>query len=73
MPLYPGDTVIVRKADIAYVVGDVARPSGILMDRGTLTVLQAVAMAGGTNRTASLGGTRSFEKVPMEHSKCRFS
>jgi polysaccharide export outer membrane protein len=64
VPLYPGDTVIVRKADIAYVVGDVARPSGILMDRGTLTVLQAVAMAGGTNRTASLGGTRILRKGP---------
>jgi polysaccharide biosynthesis/export protein len=62
--LFPGDTVIVRKADIAYVVGDVARPSGILIDRGTLTVLQAVAMAGGTTRTASLGGTRILRKGP---------
>ena len=31
----PGDTVVVRKADVVYVVGDVARPSGLLIDRGT--------------------------------------
>lgn len=63
--LFPGDTVIVRKADIAYVVGDVARPSGFLMDHGgTLTVLQAVAMAGGTTRTASLSGARILRKGP---------
>lgn len=54
--IYPGDTIIVQKADIAYVVGDVARPSGILIDRGTLTVMQAVSMAGGTNRTAKMSG-----------------
>ena len=35
--VYPGDTIIVRKADIVYVVGDVARPSGFVMDRGGLT------------------------------------
>jgi len=46
--VFPGDTIIVRKADIVYVVGDVARPSGFLMERGGLTVLQAVALAGGT-------------------------
>ena len=33
--IYPGDTIIVRQADIVYVVGDVARPSGFLMDRGS--------------------------------------
>jgi|SRR5271166_5535588 len=54
----PGDTIIVRKADIVYVVGDVGRPSGFLMDRGQLTVLQAIALAGGTSRTANLGGAR---------------
>ncbi len=54
----PGDTVIVRRADIFYVVGDVGRPSGFLMDTENLTVLKAIALAGGTNRTAKLNGTR---------------
>ena len=62
IPVFPGDTVIVHKADIVYVVGDVLRPSGVLMDAGGLTVLQAVALAGGTGRTAKLNGARLLRK-----------
>ncbi len=51
--IYPGDTVIVPKAGIVYVLGDVARPGGYVMNNDSqLTVLQALAMASGTNRTA---------------------
>jgi polysaccharide export outer membrane protein len=57
-----GDTVEVHRAPIIYVVGDVGRPSGLLVDNGNLTVLQAIALAGGTNRTAKLGGTRILRK-----------
>jgi polysaccharide export outer membrane protein len=53
--VYPGDTVVVSRAGVVYVVGDVHRPSGVVMDNGTdMTVLQAIAMAEGTNPTASL-------------------
>jgi polysaccharide biosynthesis/export protein len=62
--IYPGDTVMVRKADIVYVVGDVGRPSGFLMDNGQLTVLQAIALAGGTTRTAKMGAVRIIRKGP---------
>ena len=62
--VYPGDVIIVRRADIIYVVGDVLRPSGVLMDSGGLTVLQALAMAGGTGRTAKLGGAKILRKGP---------
>jgi polysaccharide biosynthesis/export protein len=51
----PGDTVVVSKAGVVYVVGDVRLPSGIVMDKPGLTVAQAIAMAQGTNPTASLG------------------
>jgi polysaccharide export outer membrane protein len=61
--VYPGDTVIVPKAEIVYVVGDVARPSGFLMDRGGLTVLQAVALAGGTTHTSKLNGAQIIRKT----------
>ena len=64
VPVFPGDTIIVRKADIIYVVGDVARPSGLLMEAGGLTVLQAVALAGGTTRTAKLSGAKILRKGP---------
>jgi len=60
----PGDTIVVRKADIVYVVGDVGRPSGFLMESGRLTVLQAIALAGGTTHTAKLSGARLIHKGP---------
>jgi polysaccharide export outer membrane protein len=60
----PGDTIIVRKADVIYVVGDVGHPSGFLMDNGYLTVMQAIALAGGTNRTAKLSGVRIIHRGP---------
>jgi polysaccharide biosynthesis/export protein len=76
IPILPGDTIIVHKADLIYVVGDVGRPSGFLMDSGHLTVLQAVALAGGTTRTANLGGARiihrgpdGLSEIPVELSK----
>jgi polysaccharide export outer membrane protein len=62
--VFPGDTVIVRKADVVYVVGDVGKPSGFLMDVENLTVLKAIALAGGTNRTAKLNATTIIRKGP---------
>lgn len=52
--VYPGDTVLVPKAGIAYVLGDVNRPGGFVMqnNHSQLTVLQAVALAGGTPPSA---------------------
>jgi polysaccharide biosynthesis/export protein len=58
----PGDTIEIFRAPIVYIVGDVGRPSGLLVDNGSLTVLQAIALAGGANRTAKLNGTRIIRK-----------
>jgi polysaccharide biosynthesis/export protein len=69
--ILPGDTITVPKAPIIYVVGDVGRPSGLLVDNGTLTVLQAVALAGGTNHTAKLGGARLIRKTPAGMTETR--
>jgi polysaccharide biosynthesis/export protein len=50
----PGDTVVVPKAGIVYVLGDVAHPGGYVMQNDSqLTVLQAIALAAGTSKTAS--------------------
>jgi polysaccharide biosynthesis/export protein len=62
--ILPGDTITVPRAPVIYVVGDVGRPSGLLVDNGTLTVLQAIALAGGTNHTAKLNGVRIVRKGP---------
>jgi polysaccharide export outer membrane protein len=63
--VYPGDTIVVRKADVVYVVGDVGRPSGFAMDSGHLTVLQVIALAGGTTKTAKLSNVRLLRKGPQ--------
>lgn len=61
--IMPGDTIVVSKAGIVYVVGDVRMPTGVVMDRGGLTVLQAIAMAQGTNPTAALGNAKLIRKT----------
>lgn len=59
-----GDTIIVSKAGVIYVVGEVAKPSGFLMENGGLTVLKAIALAGGTTRTAALNNAKIIRKTP---------
>ena len=54
--LHPGDSVSVEQAGLVYVLGDVNRPGGFLMDRHEqITVLKALALAQGTSPTAALG------------------
>ena len=62
--VFPGDSISVRRADVIYVVGDVLKPSGFLMESGHVSVLQAIALAGGANSTAKLGGARIIRKGP---------
>jgi polysaccharide export outer membrane protein len=62
--VYPGDTIIVSRAGIIYVVGDVNRPSGFLIEDNNLTVLKALALAGGNTRTSSLGKTKIIRQGP---------
>jgi polysaccharide export outer membrane protein len=51
----PGDTVQVTQAGCVYVLGGVNRPGGYVMqENGSLSVLQAVSIAGGTSITASI-------------------
>ncbi len=60
--ILPGDTITVPRAPIVYVVGDVGHPAGLLIDNGSLTVLQALALAGGPNHTAKMSGVRIIRK-----------
>jgi polysaccharide export outer membrane protein len=62
--LQPGDTVIVPRAGIVYVLGEVNRPGGYVLNAtGGVTVLQVVAVAGGTTHVASAGKTRLLRKT----------
>jgi polysaccharide export outer membrane protein len=63
--VFAGDTVLVSRAGVVYVVGDVHKPSGVVMDNGTdMTVLQAIAMAEGPNPTAKLNNAKLIRKTP---------
>jgi polysaccharide export outer membrane protein len=61
----PGDTLIVPKAKIVYVLGDVRLPGGYTMttNESRLSVLQLVARAGGTNPTAVPSHSRLIRKT----------
>jgi len=60
----PGDTVVVSKAGMVYVVGDVKQPTGIVLESPDLTVLQAIALAQGTNAKAALNKSKVIRKGP---------
>jgi polysaccharide export outer membrane protein len=60
----PGDTIIVSRAGIVYVVGEVNRPSGFRIEDNTLTVLKALALVGGGTRTSALSKTRILREGP---------
>ena len=62
--LQPGDKVIIPRASLVYVLGEVGRPGGFLMQNsGHMTVLQAVALAGGQTRTASIDNARLIHRT----------
>ena len=63
LALHPGDTVVVSKAGMVYVVGDVKEPTGIVLESPHFTVLQAIAMAHGTNPTAKLKSVRLIREA----------
>ena len=54
MALAPGDTVVVGKGGVIYVVGEVNRPGGFLMENNSrLSILQALALAQGPTKFAN--------------------
>jgi polysaccharide export outer membrane protein len=63
--VYPGDTVIVPRAPVVYILGDVAKPGGyaIATNDSRLTVLQAIAMAGSANKTSVQSHIRLIRKT----------
>jgi len=54
------DVITVPKAKMVYVVGEVGRPGGYVLEghNSSLSVLQVIALAGGIPKTAASGKTR---------------
>jgi polysaccharide export outer membrane protein len=75
----PNDVISVPRAEIVYVIGEVAKAGGFVLDqRQSLTVLQALSLAGGMNRTAAAhrarvlrtaNGTDAREEIPLNVKK----
>jgi|SRR5579883_685403 len=63
VPVNPGDTIVVSKAGIVYVVGDVRVPTGVVLENPNLTVLKAIAMAQGITPNAAQGKTRIIRRT----------
>lgn len=74
--VFPGDTVMVPRAGMVYVVGNVLRSGGyVLNGRRALTVEEAMALAGGSGHAAALkrvqlvrtveGGRKEMITIPL--------
>ncbi len=65
IPLMAGDTVIVPKVGSVFVVGQVKTPSAIpLSSNSPVTVMRAIAMAGGLNFGAALSKVVIIRRTP---------
>jgi polysaccharide biosynthesis/export protein len=61
----PGDTVVVPTAPIVYVLGEVTKPGGyVLNSTNGGTLLRVVAAAGGPTHEASVGSTKMLRNTP---------
>ncbi len=71
--MYPGDRVMVQRAEMIYVLGAVARPGGYVLSdtRQHVTVLKALAMAGDVNNIAKRSKIMVLRKDPASPSEKR--
>ncbi len=61
----PHDVIEVPRARLIYVIGQVAKPGGfVLNDNENISALQALSMAGGATQFASLKNTKILRNVP---------
>ncbi len=64
--VFPGDTVVVPRVAVVYVLGDVLKPGGypMITNNSKMTVLQAIALAGYANHTAAVGKSKLVRETP---------
>jgi polysaccharide export outer membrane protein len=64
-PVRPGDIVKVSRAGIVYVVGEVQKPGGfVLQNNENISVLQALALAMGPTHTSAISRSRIIRTDP---------
>jgi polysaccharide biosynthesis/export protein len=63
--IQPGDTIVVSRADLVYIVGDVTRSGAFFIQNGQpLTVLDLVSLAQGTTRTSAMSHVSIVRPTP---------
>jgi polysaccharide export outer membrane protein len=63
MEILPGDSIFVARSGIVYLVGELMRPGGFQVEHNNrLTLLEAVALAGGLTRTAKASQSRLIRR-----------
>lgn len=63
--ILPGDSILVPRAGIVYVVGDVVKPGGYVLDgRNPLTVEEVMGLAGGGGHAAKLHKAELVRSLP---------
>jgi polysaccharide export outer membrane protein len=61
----PDDVISVPRAEMVYVMGEVAKPGGyVLNERETMSALQALSLAGGVTRVSGLQRAKILRVVP---------
>ena len=63
MEILPGDSIFVARSGIVYLVGELMRPGGFQVEHNNrLTLLEAIALAGGLTRTAKASQSRLIRR-----------
>lgn len=66
--ILPGDTIVVGRAGIVYILGAVNKAGGFLIDNNEhISLMQALTLAGGWNQAAALSKARLVRAVPGGH------
>ena len=63
----PEDTVVVPKAGTIYVLGEVNRPGGFVIQDDKIIASQALAMAAGPTHAAALNDAKMIRRTPQGH------
>jgi polysaccharide export outer membrane protein len=64
VPIEPGDTIVVPRAGVIYVLGEVNRPGAfVIQTDGAMSLVQAVAWAAGVDFIAAQTRTRIIRKT----------
>jgi polysaccharide biosynthesis/export protein len=64
IPVFPGDSISVPKAEIVYAIGSITKPGGFpLNEHETLSALQVISLAEGLQKTAASNRAKILREV----------